>query len=378
MTRAEQLYYEGYELEKQEKLEEAFGKYEQGAALNDTDAMIGIARIYVSGKFRPAEHSNLSELLLSGMPIFPWSLRTETRPDYQSALQWLIRAADLGNPRACDTAGRMLCTGFGCRADTEKGIPYLEKAAAAGYAPARNSLCLFRPNGRQLTDEEYEACLAEFEQAVAAGDEKYYELYATLKSGSQKQLARLGKLLITSQNIQRKGYEEFQYSFSPSGIPLIPVAAKRGAWVTFLRFNLDAWADQQPLIAVSSDILDPEHPRLLGFFHRSEIVGTATYRSPGFGWLGEEKQAVLIRLGVPAPMPDEILEKVISKFHLIDEEYQGDSVAFMVEKGEKEYSFEIASIENGRVDVLWRYTIGGSDKVRSCIEPELISIELNR
>lgn len=376
MTRAEQFYHEGYELEQQEKLEEAFEKYGQAAALNDTDAMIGIARLYLSGKFRPIEHNGLSEALRSGMPVFPRNLRSEMRPDPQNALKWLIRAADLGNLQACDVAGRMLCSGFGCKADTDKGIPYLEKAAASGHAPARNSLCLFRPDGRQLTDEEYEDCLSEFERAADAGDDRAYALYATLKSGSQKQLARLGKLLVTAQNMHREGYAEFRYSFSPSGIPLIPVAARRGAWQTFLRFNLDAWADKQPLIAVASDILDPEHPHLLGPLCCGEIVGTASYRSPEFGWLGKEKHAVLIRLGVSASLPGETLNRVVSDFQLADEEYQGDSVAFMVEHGEKEYSFEVASIEGGRVDVLWRYTIGGSDQVRYYFTPELVSMEL--
>ena len=373
MTRAEQLYHEGHELEQQEKLEEAFEKYEQAAALNDTDAMIGVARIYISGKFRPTEHSNLSELLLSGMPVFPWNLQTEVRPDYQSALGWLIRAAELGNPRACDVTGRMLCTGYGCEADVEKGVPYLEKAAASGYAAARNSLCLFRPNGKKLSDAEYERCLSEFEEAVDAGDEKYYELYATLKSGSQKQLARLGRLLIAAQNIQRAGFDEFQYSFSPSGIPLLPVASKRGAWKTFLRFNLDAWTDKQPLIAVSSDIL-PQH--LIGLCHRARFAGTASYRSPEFGWLGEKKHALLFRLGTADLLSEEALNGVVSDFRLIDEEYRGDSAAFMVEHGEKEYSFEVASIEDGKVDVLWRYTIGGSSQVRHYFKPELISMEL--
>lgn len=378
MTQAERLYHEGHELERQGKLEEAFQKYDQAAALNDTDAMIGIARLYLSGEFRPVEHSNLSELLLGGGPIFPWSMRTEKRPDSQSALKWLIRAADLGNAQACETAGCMLCSGIGCKEDVEKGIAYLEKAAASGKASARNFLCLFRPNGKQLTDEEYEACLSEFEKAADAGDDRVYELYATLKSGSQKQLARLGKLLISAQNIQRKGYEEFQYSFAPSGIPLLPVAAKRGAWKTFLRFNLDAWTEKYPLIAVSSDILSERNAaHMLRMFHHAEIVGKAEYRSPAFGWLDEQKDAVLIRLGTDSPLDAEGMDKVITAFRLIEEEYQGDSIAFMVETGEKEYSFEVTGIDGNKVEVLWRYTVGGSDQVRKYFEPELISIEMN-
>ena len=50
----------------------------------------------------------------------------------------------------------------------------------------------------------------------------------------------------------------------------------------------------------------------------------------------------------------------------------------MTENGEKEYSFEIAGISGGKVDVLWRYTIGGSDEVHKYFESELISVDLEQ
>lgn len=145
-------------------------------------------------------------------------------------------------------------------------------------------------------DEEYESCLAEFVKVADAEDDKAYELYATLKSGTQKQLVRLGYVLITVQNIQKTGYEPFKYSAVPSGIPLLPVASKCGAWRTFLRFNLDAWTERYPLIATASDILNADESwRLLEGLHHARIVGKAVYKSPEFGWLGEEKKAVVIR-----------------------------------------------------------------------------------
>ena len=69
------------------------------------------------------------------------------------------------------------------------------------------------------------------------------------------------------------------------------------------------------------------------------------------------------------------MKEVVEAFQLREEEYLGDSLAFLVENGEKEYSFEIAGIQGNQVEVLWRYTIGGSDRVQNYFEPELISIE---
>lgn len=72
------------------------------------------------------------------------------------------------------------------------------------------------------------------------------------------------------------------------------------------------------------------------------------------------------------------MKEVVASFSLSDEEYQGESVAFMVECGEKEYSFEIAGIRDEKVEVLWRYTIGGSDRVHEYFEPQLVSIEIDQ
>ena len=364
---------EGIELERQGKYEEAYLKYEEAAGMNDKPSMVYIAKMYLSGNFRPLETSNLAALMLQGNPIFPWNQVSKKHPDYESGLAWLIKAADLGDGFSCELAGNMYAQGLGCKADMEKAVYYLKKALSNGQTSARKYICLYCPDGRKLSDEEYEDCLAEFVKAADSGDEKAYELYATLKSGTEKQLARLGHILISAQNIQKTGYELFSFSFSPSGIPLLPVASKRGAWKTFLRFNLDAWAEKNPLIAGSSD-LDTEY-ELLSNLHHVRIVGKAAYRSPAFGWLREEKQAVLLRLGADDALDPDVMKNVVESFHLIEEEYMGDSIAFFPENGEKEYSFEIAGIQGNQVEVLWRYTIGGSDRVQNYFEPELISIE---
>ena len=94
--------------------------------MGDAPSMICIARMYLSGEFRPVESFNLANLLMQGGSIFPWSLRSEKEPDYQSGLEWLMKAAELGNAVACEVDGSMLCSGTGCDADIEKGICYLD------------------------------------------------------------------------------------------------------------------------------------------------------------------------------------------------------------------------------------------------------------
>lgn len=377
--KTEYLYKKGKKLEGQEKLEEAFECYEKSAAKKHTGAMIAISYLYLSGKFRPVTTTNLSEALFGGGPIFPWSIRKETKPDYESGITWLQKAAELDNGKACSILGNMLASGVGCKADVQKGLKYLEKAAKLGVESAKNDIRIYRPDGKALSDEEYEKSLADFAEAADKGDPKAAFLYSTLKSGTDKQLARLGYVLMASQNINRGWDERFKPAYLPSGIPLFPAAAKRGAWKTFVRFDLNAFRDKYPLILVSSDILNVDQPGyLLDCLHRAEIVGKAKYLSPEFGWLNKEKKAVVIRLGTDNPLNDRDLDCVAKDFYLIRDEYEPGNVSFFVENGEKEYSFEIAGVNGDQVDVLWRYTIGGSSKVDEYFEPELKELNLNR
>ena len=102
--------------------------------------------------------------------------------------------------------------------------------------------------------------------------------------------------------------------------PLIAVSFD--LWENFWRLYLDAWAERNPLIAGSSD-LDTEY-ELLSNLHHVRIVGKAAYRSPAFGWLREEKQAVLLRLGADDALDPDVMKNVVESFHLIEEEYMGD------------------------------------------------------
>ena len=55
----EQYRKEGLELEQQGKYEEAYIKYEEAGGMDDIPSMLYIARMYLSGNFRPVETSNL-------------------------------------------------------------------------------------------------------------------------------------------------------------------------------------------------------------------------------------------------------------------------------------------------------------------------------
>ena len=50
---------------------------------------------------------------------------------------------------------------------------------------------------------------------------------------------------------------------------------------------------------------------------------------------------------------------------------------FLVENGGKEYSVEIACLNGLEVDLLFRYTIGGSNDVKRFFAPRLLSLALN-
>ena len=106
-------------------------------------------------------------------------------------------------------------------------------------------------------------------------------------------------------------------------------------------------------------------------FHQLPELWVLRPTDLGFGWLDEEeKHAILLQLGVDDTLNAGSMKEVVEAFQLREEEYLGDSLALLVENGEKEYSFEIAGIQGNQVEVLWRYTIGGSDRVQNYFEPE--------
>lgn len=373
--KARKLLKQGREAEEKKDYETAFTLYEAAAQAGSAEAMTAIGFLYMLKGFRKVKTSNLMELLAQGMPIMPWSLTEKEVPDMKSALAWFRKAADAGNVQGMVMTGSILCDGKGCKADPDAGLPYLERAVRMGDASARNVLALYsKPRRAEVPDKRYEGWLSAFAAAVDAKDPAQFDLYARLKTGSDAQFARLGYVLTAARNICKPGYETYKYLFTEEGLPLIPAAAKRGAWQTFVHIDLNAFAGSDTLIAFTADI-DPSC--LLDLRHRLREVGTAVYRSPSFGWLGVEKKAVVFRIDREALLPPPLLQQAVQDFLLIDVEYQPENAAFFTERGEKEYSAEVAAIHGGKVDVLFRYTIGGSEHINQLVQPELVSLTLD-
>lgn len=373
-VKSRKLLQKGRTAQEQKRLEEAYAFYEQAAELGNADAMVAIGIMYMRCGFRPVRTSNMLQTLSLGMPIFPWNVQEKLVADAKTALSWYRKAADAGHVEGMRMAGTMLCEGACCPQDLDAGLQYLDKAVAKGDAAAKMMRCLHsKPVRMDLPDAVYERRLAAFRSAADKGEANMYELYEGLKSGSDAQLARMGYLLVTAQNIDKKGYHLFKYLQSKKGLPLIPACYKRANWESLIRIDLNAFARQDTLIALSIDF-GAEHAELR--CHRLQKCGTAVYRSPSFGWLQEEKQAVLLRIAPDAALTPELLKAAVRQFYLIPEEYEPDNAAFFIENGEKEYSAEIAAITGDQVDVLLRYTIGGNEWVHKYFQPELISVHI--
>ncbi len=68
--------------------------------------------------------------------------------DYKKALEYLTKAAELGNAEAHYNLSIMYYEGGGAKKDTEKEIYHLEQAAIGGHPNARNNLgCVEADNG---------------------------------------------------------------------------------------------------------------------------------------------------------------------------------------------------------------------------------------
>ena len=373
--KSRKLLKQGRAAQAQKNLEQAYALYEQAAALGNADAMVAIGVLYMRCGFRPVKASNLAALLLSGMPVMPWSMQEKLVPDVKTAVDWYRKAADIGHVEGMRILGTMLCEGKYCPQDVPRGLEYLKKAAAKGNSTARMTQLLYdQPERLNVPDDRYERWLTAFQQAADAHAASQYEWFARLKSGSDAQLARLGYVLTTALHAARPGYDKFPLPRTESGLPLIPVCIRRADWQTFAHIDLNAFPSPDSLIALTIDF---GAENAFALCHRLTRAGTAVYRSPAFGWLGEEKHAVLLRIAPDAALAGEPLDETIRRFCLAPEEYEPAHAAFFTETGEKEYSAEIAAITGDRVDVLLRYTIGGSDHVETHFPPELISVHLD-
>ena len=66
----------------------------------------------------------------------------ELIPDREKAAEWLLRAAEMGKPRAQFLVGRMYMTGDGLPRGMDNAFDWLEKAASAGLTEAQYDLGL--------------------------------------------------------------------------------------------------------------------------------------------------------------------------------------------------------------------------------------------
>ena len=301
------------------ELEKAFAQYQSAAELGSSEAMFKIALLYLTKSFRQVKQSNLGQLMLSGGTFFPWNIKEDLAPDYTQAIQWLRQADEAGNGEASLMLGVMLCEGSVCKQDMQKGVACLEKADRKGIALAKQPLYLYKPyDGPELSDMEYNQTLQAFEKSLRMEGTDSAALYYRLKGGTTSQLSRLGYVLTVSKNNGVAQSKLFPFSVRDNGIPYFPAAPKRGAWETFVRIDLDALPREETWIAVSVDFGVNYAMQEL---HKLRFIGTAEYRSPKFGWLGERKHANLYQIDVEAQLSEEELERVIRRVNLIPKEY---------------------------------------------------------
>lgn len=352
----------------------AYECYREAAQTGSDEAMMAIARLFLHTCFRQESRNDWAQIALTGVPVLPWDMHGANGQNFEGALYWAKKAAETGNAEGCCLAGNMLCAGVGCQANPEAGILYLKTAVNKGLDRAQDLLYIFQPGKISLADSDYTETLAQLETALKTESADAFRLYYALKKGNERQLAKLGYVLTAAKNRGSLNAALIPTIVSPSGVPNLPAAPKRGHFATLVRFNFEAFSDERPLILFSSDIA-PD--KLITRLHRAEIVGTAKYLSPAFGWLENEKNALLLRLDRALPASAEELKTIAESFGLAEEEYEPDNIAFFTEDGEKEYSVEIACLNGLDVDVLFRYTIGGNNDVKRYFAPRLLSLALS-
>ena len=345
-------------------LEEAYQCYLKAAEEGMPEAMFRLYDLFVNKGFHAKEVNNMLELALSGKPVMPWNVSSHTSPDVKSGLYWLSRAAELGHAEACCSYGYGLCNS----GDVDNGLQFLKKSADKGNETASLWFSYFTKHD-SVSDEQYYEALDRLFKTDGRID---IEIAGALKDGNSKQLAKYGYTLMTRFNNGTLDGGLLNVLMPKSdGMPYFPVAPKRGLWETFVRINKDALPDGT-LLTFTSDI-HIEPMSLQGL----RVVGKAVYKSPSFGWLKDEKKAIVLQVDSTSVLGENELADVARRFRLRQDEYIPSNVAFFCENGEKEYSVEIAEIKNGSVNVMYRYTIDGSDDVHNFFTPELIELTIN-
>ena len=386
--KAFKLLQEGVKLQFAEKLEEAYEKYEASAIMGNSTAMLAIACLYLhtDPPFRGIKLT-MEEMIQA---VIAGSLPEPIKPDAKTALTWLMKAIDLKNGDASGMLGSMLYEGEYVPQDKTAGIKYLQLGVEYGSKKAVKVLKEYQESERQLSDAEYLEYLEKFRITADKQDDECIKLYQLLRNGTPEQLYRLGYTLLAGKSTGNLYYASCQVPLTAEGMPYMPVSPKPSPGGRWVRVDWQAFPTNQPMLAIASNPLylhrfqKMNQEGKLQSMHHMKIAGTATYRSPAFGELEEEKQALLLIPDSSAELDMECYSQIVMKYDLRRSAYDDDP-AFFVDSAEGmpgEYSLEMASIIDNRVDVLFRYhvknilfcnMINGSD-IEKQFPPELLSL----
>ncbi len=136
------MYFLGYATGKKD-YDTAFEWYTKSAKLGNEFAMYDMGLIFEEkGDYKNAYKSylmaaanNYDDAMTSIAFLYLDSLLTES-PDYESALKWLNKAAELGNDTAIEKLGEMYYEGEGVEQDFSKTADYYEQLVEKGTATA--------------------------------------------------------------------------------------------------------------------------------------------------------------------------------------------------------------------------------------------------
>ncbi len=343
----------GLEFENKGELDKAYEIYKAVADGGNAAAMHAIGNLYFYKMYKGTAVPNTFAM--------PWSEK-KYMPDYTSAFSWFLKAAENGSSDAMNNVGVMLYSGTGCEKNSEEAHRWLIKAANSGNAYSIKALkdMFGEDYSPTLSDEEYDNMLETFCRQVESDGSS--DLWGRLILGTDAQLSRLGyRIAVGRYNVSEK-YADIPFPQLSRGRPCAPILHFRRGWACFIIVNLEAFPEENPQIAFSSDISQTITP-----VFRIRKSGSTTYLADDLFWLKGERKATLLTAGKDT-IPDEEIDlsgKYVipycvetSLFKQVLEDLQfTENEAVFIENGEKEYEVEISHVTDGKVKIIDRYTI---------------------
>ncbi|KAI8393696.1 uncharacterized protein BYT42DRAFT_551931 [Radiomyces spectabilis] len=126
----------------------SFTNYELAANAKDTDAMVGLSRLYNNGSHGPKDHD---EEKRRASDESGWLINTNR--DEDAAFMWCQRAADQESVEGLFLLGWYYETGTGTLRDYERAQTYYRRAASKGHAEAKERLQKTNSTTRQQHEE---------------------------------------------------------------------------------------------------------------------------------------------------------------------------------------------------------------------------------